>query len=574
MDSSKIENQFLTQDFVKHALDTGKDFWMDHDIMIDLKKLQALIDHCIALAHEKPKGHLVNAYSEVADIIVEKTNCIGTTHLYLWNHSYYNLDCMPYFARVIEQICRCLNIKFSQQFVTETEQILINRFQIHDYMEMNSNPNIIPFQDVYLNWRTMQTEPPNPQYLFTYCFPFDYNPSATCPHFQHFMAEILDQPFRDRVLIYLGYCCTPSLSLQKAQIWFGGGSNGKTVLFEVFSSLFGKLVSQLPLQQFSERFQLVAIRNKLLNYHPDLPSKRLQDEGQIKSAITDKTLESDEKNAPISKWRNITKHIYGCNRVPLPPHNPTDGFFRRWEIIEFPYTFYQPADELYDPTNPHHKLKHDFEQLVFDLQSESTGIINYLMTFLPRIAELDRTNLKAIKNDWYLHSENTLQFIMDCDTSNPEAYTPAQELYLSYKKWATDKGLRNLESMKSLSLNLADVGVNHDRIKHEGEFIYIYRGIKVPEKWRIVIAPPLEVRQEKIGPFEKPKTNLTQIQAARILQIMNSHLKQWIGFQDIYEYVCGDVEASREDVQRLVQQYCQNKTLICNDRNQYYKDQA
>src|SRR5690606_25477062 len=83
---------------------------------------------------------------------------------------------------------------------------------------------------------------PHREDFITYRLPFAYDEGAACPRFDAYLERVLPELSRRQILLeYLGYLFVrPSqLKLEKVLILFGGGANGKSVLFEIVQALLG-----------------------------------------------------------------------------------------------------------------------------------------------------------------------------------------------------------------------------------------------------------------------------------------------------------------------------------------------
>ena len=85
---------------------------------------------------------------------------------------------------------------------------------------------------------------------------------------------------------------------------------------------------------------------------------------------------------------------------------------------------------------------------IFDkLYPEAEGILAYLVTYLPYLNELKETNVKQTEKLWHLHSESALAFYEVCKKSETSSDVNCTELYLIYKQWCKQKGVKT-ESQK------------------------------------------------------------------------------------------------------------------------------
>jgi putative DNA primase/helicase len=71
--------------------------------------------------------------------------------------------------------------------------------------------------------------------------PITYDPEATYPNFEAFLNDIFDQDQEriDLIAEIFGYCLTTSTKAEQIFLFYGKGSNGKSMLIHVLKSLGG-----------------------------------------------------------------------------------------------------------------------------------------------------------------------------------------------------------------------------------------------------------------------------------------------------------------------------------------------
>lgn len=422
-----------------------------------------------------------NLRSELVDWLVRFGNrFVATNRLYMWNGYRFEIECEAPISNFVEFIYRNFRLAYKKAEAKEIMTLLMDRFRIDD-MLINNHREYIPFTNGYYNLKTKTFVPPNPNLFYSYAFEVEYSDQADCPHFKQFVdGFIADEESRSRLLRFLAYCLTPSLDVQKSLLLVGTdqGMNGKSILFDIIYEIWNKVYSQLSLQDFEANFRLVDLRGKLLNVGRDLPNSRLRDEGKFKEAVTDSQLFSDEKNHPTAKWRNTTKHMFGCNKIPLPPDGASDAFFRRWEIIECKATYKCVDDPDFDPKK--HRAAMNGSELVAQIAEEIPGIINYLMSFLPTIQTLRKTDIASIKALWNMNSENILQFIQECCDLEIEAEIRTESFYKIYKEWCLLRKVYILPTKKIGSV-FKDMGIMNQQRTFDGRREHVYVGIDISQ---------------------------------------------------------------------------------------------
>jgi len=208
-----------------------------------------------------------------------------------------------------------------------------------------------------------------PKYFFRYSLPFSFDPSAKCPKFDTFLKETLEEDeCIDVVFEFLGYpFCTPSevmnISLEKMPLFYGSGANGKSVLFNVCSEMYGKdNVSYYGLHDVStNKNTRHALGGILVNWCSDA-DRRVQS-GPMKALISREPMSAEIKYGRTYTLTQPPAFMMNTNELPSANDN-SDGWFRRLDIIKFEKTI---PTEKRDP------------KLATKLKSELAGIFNKTM---------------------------------------------------------------------------------------------------------------------------------------------------------------------------------------------------
>lgn len=120
------------------------------------------------------------------------------------------------------------------------------------------------FEFIGNNWKL---KPFDPKDFLTYQLPFSYDKNAKCPMFDTYLEKVL--PDKDSQMIlqeFSGFIFT-NLNLEKCLVLTGGGSNGKSVFFNILTALIGKentLTFSMGL--FNHEYNRAKLTNVLLNY--------------------------------------------------------------------------------------------------------------------------------------------------------------------------------------------------------------------------------------------------------------------------------------------------------------------
>ena len=89
--------------------------------------------------------------------------------------------------------------------------------------------------------KTVEIENHTPNYFTTMALPYAYDPTATCPQWEKFLAQVLsgDEQVIGLFEEWWGYCLVKDTSQHKFLLLSGEGANGKSVIADVLTGIVG-----------------------------------------------------------------------------------------------------------------------------------------------------------------------------------------------------------------------------------------------------------------------------------------------------------------------------------------------
>ena len=356
----------------------------------------------------------------------------GINNLYV-----YEKESGSWKAEAVEFIRCTLERNVREYIKTNTVNELIDHITRKEYVDpgmFNKKVGLINLKNgVYdINDRSLMEH--DPDFLFTYCLPFEYKAEAKPDKFMAFLNDICDCDLRQMISIIEGFAYTfiPEYPIQKANMLVGQGANGKGTLLNVLKKFAGEEnCEHLTIQTISKMsgFALPRLQGKLLNIGPDLPSKELPDAGNFKALTGGDTLSAEVKyvQSPVH-LKNSAKLWFSANQIPQSPED-TIAFYRRWNVWQFKKQFPEGRDILPELTTE--------EELagIFNVVIEAYRVMmaNLHYTFTADI-ELTREN--------YLKSADTVQVFADKWLSyDPDSSMPKTSVIEAYIKFCKTNNL-------------------------------------------------------------------------------------------------------------------------------------
>ena len=261
-----------------------------------------------------------------------------------------------------------------------------------------------------------------------------FDPSATCPAIDAFLAEVLPEDTIPLVHEIAAYLVTPDNSLQRAFMLLGNGSNGKSTLLNVLTAFLGKEhVSAVELQKLDEdRFAPADLYGRLANICADLDARALRSSSSFKAITGGDTLRAERKNRDPFHFVPYARLLFSANEPPPTPDG-SHAFFRRWIVVTFDRTFSDAEkkpkliDALTTPT-------------------ELSGLLNHALRARPALIERGNfrttSSTDAAMERFKRDADSVAGFIADSCQLDAEQTIERPAMYGAYKAWCVDNARR------------------------------------------------------------------------------------------------------------------------------------
>lgn len=334
---------------------------------------------------------------------------------------------------------------------------------------MGRDLDVVVCENCRLNIKTGEVTEHDPKYKDTLQIPTKYDPGATCPNFDEFITEIVNDGW-DTVLPEIGgYCLLREDRNEKMVMMLGGGANGKSTLLNIYTDILGgENVQSMPLQTIEhERFALSQLNGKLANMCGDLPKSALKDASVIKRIISEDPVTADVKNGKHVSYVPHVKLIFAANKL-ARSYDDSDGFYRKILLIEFPNKF---------KVDPNFNSKFD---------NEKSGILNRMIEGAHRIIENDgfsKSNTVAEIAEKYIYETQSISNFIDehVERGDFDDFVTTDELYDLYMSFCDKYEITVPENRNSFAQvsgkQIQNLGGIHIRRRVDGVRYRGYKGI-------------------------------------------------------------------------------------------------
>lgn len=338
----------------------------------------------------------------------------------------------------------------------------------------------IPVQNGILNIFTRELKEFTPEKIFFNKLPVEYNPNADCPQVDKFLSEVLKYE-DDRKVFYEmgGFVLLKEYKFEKAFMLIGDGRNGKDKSLELIKRTIGmENCCAVPLSSLTpDSFVISEFFGKMANIAGEIGSEDLKDTTMFK-ALTGRSLVSGQRKfLPPINFINYAKFIFACNELPFAYDN-SRGFWDRWILLEYPYTFVSKEEYKENKDNPNIKLR---DENIIDKITTPTELSGLLNRFLDGLNDITTNRnfstskgTEEVKTMWIRKSNSVMAFCMDMIEEEYDSFITKKQFRKRYVEYCKKHKIqvksdyvikRTLSEMFGASEDRKDVfGKGYDRV--------------------------------------------------------------------------------------------------------------
>tara|TARA_B100000315_G_scaffold177481_1_gene166068 strand:- start:24 stop:1712 length:1689 start_codon:yes stop_codon:yes gene_type:complete len=356
-----------------------------------------------------------------------------THEVLLYRNGIYEHGGENHIQKTLQQKLRSLLSNHDVKEIVET----VRRSTLTSREDFDKEPFLIACENQTVNTLTGEVLTHSADHLLTAKIPVQYVKDAKCPKFLKFLKEIVSEDDAERLQEMVGYCLLKDYRYQIAFMLVGEGSNGKSTLLIMVTQILGATnVSAVQLQELSQnRFAKATLYKKLANICNDLGKKAMTETGSFKMATGNDPITAEFKNQNAFTFRSYAKMLFACNEVP-EAYDDTDGFYRRWIIINFPNKFTDDGSEGTTKKNAN---------LGVELLEEASGVLNWAIAGLKRLNDRggfnSNRNVEETRETYQRMSSPVAAFAKDWLIIDVKGWIDREELYSTFQKYCSDNKL-------------------------------------------------------------------------------------------------------------------------------------
>ena len=200
---------------------------------------------------------------------------------------------------------------------------------------------IVGFNDQYEEYEA------NEEYFITNPIPHDIGGTEETPFMDKIFEEWVGEHYIETLYEIIAYCMVPSYFVHRIFCLTGSGSNGKSKFLGLIRNFIGKEnVTSTELDMLIEnRFESTKLYKKLVCVMGETNFNALNKTSLIKRLTGQDMIGFEFKNKNPFDDFNYAKILIATNTLPVT-FDKTEGFYRRWLIIDFPNKFSEKYDIL------------------------------------------------------------------------------------------------------------------------------------------------------------------------------------------------------------------------------------
>lgn len=327
--------------------------------------------------------------------------------------------------------------------------------------DFDNRPELLAFRNGVVELRTGRLRPHSKADMLTYSVGIDYDADAECPRWEQFLTEIFpgNVELVDYMRRLIGYGVTGYTDEQCFAVFWGKGANGKSVLTDTLSSVFGPITKTTPFATFEEKASggipndIAALRGSRLVLASEGESGKPMSEAILKRASGKDMMSARFMRQEFFEFKPSFLIMLATNHKPKF-RGQDDGLWRRVKMIPFA-RFFAP-----------HERDHDLDR---KLMAEAQGIAAWAVRgavewFAGGLK--DPAMISDATTEYKETSDTLAGFFPGVLVKDDAARMDGADAYTAYRDWCEAEGLPQKEvwSRRALYGALEERGIQRVRV--------------------------------------------------------------------------------------------------------------
>ena len=205
----------------------------------------------------------------------------------------------------------------------------------------------IQFGQTIIDVETSRMFAASPEHFCTNPVPWDLGKTEETPTINRLFKEWVGEQNAPALLEIVAFSCMPDYFVQRIFSFVGSGRNGKSTFLYLLGKFIGdtNTCSARMEQLCHDRFEAAKLFRKLVCFINETNFTKVSKTEMLKALSGRDLVSAEFKGKDAFSFRNYAKIIVSTNTLPVT-EDTTDGFYRRWVIIDFPNKFSEKADVI------------------------------------------------------------------------------------------------------------------------------------------------------------------------------------------------------------------------------------
>lgn len=297
-------------------------------------------------------------------------------------------------------------------------------------------------------------------YFITNPIPYNYEPNKIpeYPKLKKLMTDWVGEEKVDWLIEAIAYSMLPNSPFELGFILKGKGSNGKSSYCKLIKKIIGEgNYTASNIRNLTEsNFGTAQLYKKLVCFLAETDGHKIEKTSILKAITGNDPIPAEFKNKPNFTFVNYATLFIMTNTVPQTT-DKTDGWYRRWLIIDFKNQFPESKDIFADVP------EEEYTALANDCVNRIKNILkNGKLTNEPSIKEKAKIYEKESNPLLYYFSENYEI------TENKDDFVFVYELYSGYQNFCEKNGYSRNATYQSVSTEIHEFNIiSEDRINYK-----------------------------------------------------------------------------------------------------------
>jgi len=405
---------------------------------------------------------------------------------WLWNKKRY---CYEIVDEVDIMVLIDKKLRFGGQLTTA--KVKSNYLEAFKQVGRLKQPEVAPknwvqFHDQIINVETKKVFKSTPNYFL--CNPIPHNIGKSCetPMMDKLFKEWVGKDYVPTLKEILAYCCLADYPIHRIFCFIGSGRNGKSQFQKIIDKFIGTdNVASACLDKLAspqQRFEKSKLYKKLVCLLGETNFGTMENTSTLKQLSGGDKIDYEFKNKNPFTDINYATIIVNSNSLPTST-DTSDGFYRRWVIVNFPNEFPEGKDIIN-----------------FIPEQEYNNLAKMVVEKLPLLFDKGKfTNEGTIqeRKENYIMASNPLPFFIKnfCNLAD-DLFVKATDLYTAYVQFLNANKRRKV-SKKEFYNSLTNEGMiveRNNKRMDDGNYIktMFVEGLSLKDSWKIAIKEPIK----------------------------------------------------------------------------------